>query len=1106
MAESSPIIADNPTLSSPSTLAFKYKAFISYSHAADGMLAPSLQVALHRFAKPWNRLRAMRVFRDETSLALTPELWPSIQKALEESEYFLLMASPKAAESKWVQKEIEWWLTHRSCKTLFLLVTEGTLRWNDDIGDFDPTERTALPSNLIGKFTNEPKYVDLRWARNVDNLTLSHSRFRAAILDIAPPLIGRPKDELDGEDVRQHRRLKTVGWAFVCVILVAACVAIWKAYVADERYKVAVSRHLANEAGKHLEKQPDLALLLSVEAYRKAGTAEALQALYATLDSAGPTVLLHGRYGDGRILAFSKDNRFLASMSHGGRLRLWDLSVSPSTSVILPGHQGEVTKMVFSPDGKALASSDDKGTVLLWDFNQTPPRSRSLLGHKSYVSDLRFSSNGKLLASGSGDGVFIWNVESTTNEFTHLEVGVWGLAFSPDGKSLVSENPNQGIFMLWDLTMAPPRSSPLLGYEGTVRAYAMSPTGKLYSLSDSKGNLVLWDLTIKPPTPVYLDGYRDYVRTLAFSQDGKWLAAGDSVGTLLLWDLSVQPVRSISLPALANGIWSLAFSPDSKSLVSGPGQGLLQLWDLKATPPRAVVLEGYHLDAAIDGQVFSPDGRHLVLRSGSGTFSVWHLHEDRPVVVNLPGFQDGPKAFSNDGRMLASVNSVGTFSIWDLEGPGAVRLPLHGHRGEVEDIYFDSSGRVLAVHASDATPLVWDLNTTPPRSISLARHHGAVGTLELSSDGKLLASGDFKTVRLWDLSKSPPTSTKLHDHRVSVWRIRFSSDGRFIASSDGEDIILSDLRLKSSKLFPAVDHHGHVRDFTFSPDGQSFISAGMEGTLVFRDLAVNPPRTTFLTGHQQNEMETVTYSPDGKSFVSMDRQRDVWLWDLSEREPRPIALPSRKGYLRRPVFSPDSAKLVIGCEDNLLQLIDLTVPSSSAVSLEGISGNCSQIVFSPNSHLMASTDLSGTVILWDMKTHPTLLARLPTYRGGSRGGSWMGKLVFNPTSKVLASSNEEGLLLLWDVTVNPPKSITLSHDQRNVKALSFSPDGRFLAAGSPQGVLTLWDVNFESLSDKACRIANRNLRRTEWLEYLTEDSYRPTCKDLPIEELVNQKR
>ena len=69
------------TSAGPGTIR-KYRGFISYSHAADDRLAPALQSGLHRFAKPWYRLRAMRVFCDKTGLAVTPELWGSIQKAL----------------------------------------------------------------------------------------------------------------------------------------------------------------------------------------------------------------------------------------------------------------------------------------------------------------------------------------------------------------------------------------------------------------------------------------------------------------------------------------------------------------------------------------------------------------------------------------------------------------------------------------------------------------------------------------------------------------------------------------------------------------------------------------------------------------------------------------------------------------------------------------------------------------------------------------------------------------------------------------------------------------------------------------------------------------
>ena len=86
-----------------------YNAFISYSHAADGKLAPALQSALERFAKPWFRKRNLNVFRDEASLSANPHLWTNIQTALNNAEYIIYLASPTSAASKWVQKEIEYY-------------------------------------------------------------------------------------------------------------------------------------------------------------------------------------------------------------------------------------------------------------------------------------------------------------------------------------------------------------------------------------------------------------------------------------------------------------------------------------------------------------------------------------------------------------------------------------------------------------------------------------------------------------------------------------------------------------------------------------------------------------------------------------------------------------------------------------------------------------------------------------------------------------------------------------------------------------------------------------------------------------------------------------
>src|SRR3954451_13324614 len=88
---------------------YEYDGFISYSHAIDGVLAPAVQKGLHRFAKPWNQTRALRIFRDETTLAATPELWAAIAHALDRSRWFILLASPEAARSRWVNDEIEHW-------------------------------------------------------------------------------------------------------------------------------------------------------------------------------------------------------------------------------------------------------------------------------------------------------------------------------------------------------------------------------------------------------------------------------------------------------------------------------------------------------------------------------------------------------------------------------------------------------------------------------------------------------------------------------------------------------------------------------------------------------------------------------------------------------------------------------------------------------------------------------------------------------------------------------------------------------------------------------------------------------------------------------------
>ena len=215
-----------------------YDAFVSYSHAKDKPIAAALQSVVQKLGKPWYRRRALRVFRDDTSLSATPSLWPSIEQALGQSRFLILIASPEAAASTWVNKEVGYWLEHKSVDTLLVAVTDGELAWDESAGDFGRREGTPLPPALAGRFASEPKWVDLRAYR--DGADKRDAKFTELAADFAATVHGMPKEDLLSQEVRQQRRALTLAWSASASLLVLAGLAgwQWKAAVDAERLAV----------------------------------------------------------------------------------------------------------------------------------------------------------------------------------------------------------------------------------------------------------------------------------------------------------------------------------------------------------------------------------------------------------------------------------------------------------------------------------------------------------------------------------------------------------------------------------------------------------------------------------------------------------------------------------------------------------------------------------------------------------------------------------------------------------------------------------------------------------------------------------------------------
>ena len=92
----------------------RYDAFISYRHSElDMEIAKKLHKGLETFKLPasvrkkYGKKRIERVFRDQEELPIGSDLDDNITAALADSEFLIVICSPRTPKSVWVLKEIE---------------------------------------------------------------------------------------------------------------------------------------------------------------------------------------------------------------------------------------------------------------------------------------------------------------------------------------------------------------------------------------------------------------------------------------------------------------------------------------------------------------------------------------------------------------------------------------------------------------------------------------------------------------------------------------------------------------------------------------------------------------------------------------------------------------------------------------------------------------------------------------------------------------------------------------------------------------------------------------------------------------------------------------
>jgi WD40 repeat protein len=733
----------------------RYHAFISYSHAADGKLATSLQSGLQRLAKPLFRLPVIKIFRDQTSLSANPGLWSEIENNLAQSEYFILMASELGARSVWVGKEVDWWLKNRPMDKLLIVVTDGAIYWDTAAADFDWTQTTCLSGNLKAAFKEEPLYVDMRWAKGENDLSLRHSQFRANVLDLAAPLHGRPKDELDSEDIRQYRRTRTLRWSAISIIMLLAIGASIAAVLAIKNATTALSRQYAAEAQLRIgEGRLGDAVISSLKAYRTLDTMEACTALFKTFQASWDFhAVLQGHQAAVEALVFRKEGKELLTWSKDNTLISWDVSQRRPNGKPLHGEPFDARSAVFSPDGRFLATGTTDGKLQIWDSNNLHRLRELTNGNTEEILSLKFNGDGSLLAAGHIDGtVTIWDM----NRFRPIQskIADWNtelipadFAFRQDGHflAIANESPSFPV-VVGDFPNGNPianlNPSSLFWVNTRVAFMASDELGKekpknFLVIGTSEGVVQIYEQTGNDQAGFRFShgGIHHSGSVTAIASTPKLLATGGKDGSVNTWS-DVQSGNPVTPASWANSpIEGLSFSPNSNYLAAGLEDGtvivyleplerpryLASVFSQQGEPPKHDSEETNkelknRLNKRALGKdsplqnitpiALSPDGKWLLGQNEKLGASLWDTKSFKRIGPPNPWLDLTQQAFSPDNRMLAVVTKDNLL-VWDIS-EGRVVGDLRGHSERVVDLAFSNDGKLLASIDKDGSVILWD--------------------------------------------------------------------------------------------------------------------------------------------------------------------------------------------------------------------------------------------------------------------------------------------------------------------------------------------------------------------------------------------------------------
>lgn len=395
-----------------------YDAFISYRHTAlDSFVAKNLHKQLESFKLPSNvarrrqesdeeaKTKITRVFRDQEELPLVSNLADPIMEALEQSEFLIVICSPRLNESMWCKKEIETFIKLRGREHVLLVLIEGEPE--DSFPEellYREVEETAEDGTVITKKVPvEPLAADVRGSSPSE----VKKKIKSEVLRLAAPMFACSYDDLrQRHRERRMRKIITASLAGSAICLLFGLVSTTMALqIRRQNIQITAQSEEISAQAEEIERQ-------YAQAMRSASIAQGKESL-GLLErgdriAAIKTALQAFPGGDKEDVPYTAQAAYALSES---------LNLYENNTQILPDRLLEAdTNIVFmktSPEGSRMLAVDDFGTLYVWNGKNGDLLTSFLLDRQLYQreDEVAFLDENTFLYP-CDEGVVCYDIES----------------------------------------------------------------------------------------------------------------------------------------------------------------------------------------------------------------------------------------------------------------------------------------------------------------------------------------------------------------------------------------------------------------------------------------------------------------------------------------------------------------------------------------------------------------------------------------------------------------------------------------------------------------------------------------------------------------------